>query len=588
MLLTAIKLKVAALAVVAGIETTDLKNQSPEVKALVDGLETAQTDFEKNAQTKPEAVGEFSKKVNDAFAAAKKLADEKNDPNASYLVAHWAAGLQNVNVNDLVTYYKKAGDIPAAQIELAQVYLQAFKQDAERAKEAIDLILKAQAAGNKLARRTVAQLHLNGTVSAVIPQDAKKAIELFEAGSKDGDGESSLALYQIHTAGINGVVQQDHKKALEKLQEATKQGSATALGVYGARLLNGDPDTADSPKLVNKDVKAAVAQFESAGSKGLAAAHTLLGQLYERGMDPDIKPDAEAAFKNYQQAAARNDATALLRLAQAFETGIAKTGTKPDDKGQWDPKDILIAPNPKNSLDAYRLAAQARSAEAYYAVGRFYETGTVVDADPTKAFQLYLAAANAGVLPAMNQLAGLYANGTGITQDIIAAAGWFKRAADAGYTESKIIYGDLNARGAGMPLNLIAAQSYYEEAAQQGSILALIRLAMLHGQSGVAATPSEAKPNLPLAWAFVQLASEAAKGSSAEVTQFVAAFEAAKDKDGKDAITDKVKEDGKKELAKLKDTFKVFAQTATPAPAAAAAPAADAKKGDAKKKSGTK
>jgi TPR repeat protein len=175
----------------------------------------------------------------------------------------------------------------------------------------------------------------------------------------------------------------------------------------------------------------------------------------------------------------------------------------------------------------------------------------------------------------MNQLAGLYANGAGVTQDIIAAGGWYKRAADAGYAPAKIAYGMMAEQGTGMERNLILAERTYSEAAQLGAPLAMVRLAALH-INGV----EPGKPNFPLAWAYAQLASEATKGQSAEINQFVANLEDAK-KDDKKIYTEDMIKQGKAELEKLKKSINL-----APAPAASAAPEAApaAPKSDAKKK----
>ena len=162
-----------------------------------------------------------------------------------------------------------------------------------------------------------------------------------------------------------------------------------------------------------------------------------------------------------------------------------------------------------------------------------------------------------------------------MTQDIIAAGGWYKRAADAGYAPAKIAYGMMAEQGTGMERNLILAERTYSEAAQLGAPLAMVRLAALH-INGV----ESGKPNFPLAWAYAQLASEATKGQSAEINQFVANLEDAK-KDDKKIYTEDMIKQGKAELEKLKKSINI-----APTPAAAAAPAAApaSPKAEAKKK----
>jgi TPR repeat protein len=58
---------------------------------------------------------------------------------------------------------------------------------------------------------------------------------------------------------------------------------------------------------------------------------------------------------------------------------------------------VLVPVDPKRALDAFRMAAQAGVPQAFYAVGVYYESGTVVDKDPVKAFALIKRAADSGI-----------------------------------------------------------------------------------------------------------------------------------------------------------------------------------------------
>jgi TPR repeat protein len=400
----------------------------------------------------------------------------------------------------------------------------------------------------------------------VVEKSVAKAKELLEKGNKVGDGEATLGLAQLYSAGVEGV-QQDHQKALDYLIEAGKQGNAVALSTYGARLLNGDPDTKESPKLVKKDVAAALKMFNDAAEKGLAAANRILGQIYENGVGAegaDVKQDVTKAFEYYTKAANGNDPQALFRLGNAFETGIIK-----DPKGKRDDKDnILIQPNPKSALDLYRLAAQNNLAEAFFNVGVYYETGTVVDKDAEKAFAFHMKASTAGIPQAMNRLAGLYANGTGVTQDVVAAAGWYQRAASMGFAPAQIALGILYEQGAGVPQSRTVAAGHYSDAAQQGNALAMLRLANLYA---VGVNPGT--PEFPRAWAYAKQADDLAKASGnqadIDVTANVISQLEAK-------MADADKTEAKKIYDKLPKPQ--AAAAAAPTPAAAAPAAGDAKK----------
>ncbi|WP_395736122.1 tetratricopeptide repeat protein [Prosthecobacter sp.] len=569
MLLTALKLKLAALVAVAGIDTAEMPGASPEFTKILTDLKA---DTDKVQATPGNSNVDVNKSFNDAVAKIRELA-QKEDKDAIYALAHWGV-LSGANINEVAALFRKAADKGQvlAMSELAQVLMQAGAQNPEAVKEAIKLIQQAEAKDNKVARRMLAQLHLQGVTegekgTVVVEKSAAKAKALLEKGSAAGDGEATLGLFQLYSAGVDGT-QQDHAQALKYLIQAGEQGSAVALSTYGARLLNGDPDTAGSPKLVKKDVAKALKMFEDAAAKGLAAANRILGQIYENGVGvdgADVKQDVKKAFDYYTLAANGNDPQALFRLGNAFETGIIK-----DPKKARDDKDnVLIQPNPKSALDLYRLAAQNNLAEAFYNVGVYYETGTVVDKDPAKAFAFLMKAATANIAQAMNRLAGLYANGTGVTQDVVAAAGWYQRAADMGFAPAQIALGILYEQGAGVRQSRLVASNLYSDAAQQGVALAMLRAANLYA---VGVEPG--KPEYTRAWAFAKQADEVAQksGNKADI----------------DVTTSVLQQlEGKMSDAEKAEAKKVFEKLPKPSAGAApatAAPVNEAPKGAAPKK----
>lgn len=571
MLLTAIKLKLVALVAVAGIDTAEMPTASKDFVGILENLKTEQDKVSKNPGG---GDADINKSFNDAVAKVRELA-QKDDPDATYALAHWGV-LSGANINEVAALYRKAADKGQvlAKAELAQILLQAGAQNPEAAKEAIKLILEAEAKDNKVARRMLANLHLQGVTegekgTVVVEKSALKAKELLEKGNKAGDGEATLGLSQLYAAGVEGVAQ-DQQKSLDYLMEAGKQGNAVALSTYGARLLNGDPDTKESPKLVKKDVAAALKMFNDSAEKGLAAANRILGQIYENGVGKDgadVPQDVKKALEYFTKAANGKDPQALFRLGNAFETGIADPKAARDDKGNVkDAKDILIQPNPKSALDLYRLAAQNNLAEAFYNVGVYYETGTVVDKDPVKAFAFHMKAATAGIVQAMNRLAGLYANGTGTTQDVVAAAGWYQRAADQGFAPAQIALGILYEQGAGVRQNRPAAAGYYSDAAQQGVALGMLRLANLYAVGVVPGTPE-----LPRAWAYAKQADDIAvkSGNKADI----------------DVTANVIKQlEGKMKPEEVTEAKKIYDKLPKAGASAAAAPTAEPAKGGASKK----
>lgn len=546
MLLSALKVKLAAMVAVAGIDTAEMPGTSAELAKVLESLAADQAAAQKAVQDKTTGP-DVNKSFNDALVKVNELA-AKGDKDAQYALAHWGV-LSNSNVADAIALYRKAADQGQvlAKVELAQVLLQAFPQDAERAKEAVKLIQDAEAADNKVARRLLANLHLSGAPNVGIEQSVEKARALLEKGSAGGDGEATLGLSQLYAAGVTGLPK-DEQKSLDYLIKATEQKNAVAMSTYAARLFEGDPTTGGNKALVKKDPQKAMAMFEDASKSGFAAASRLLGAIYENGLGGNAK-SAEKAVEYYTKAANGNDAQALFRLGNYFESGLAE--------GEGDKAKVIVQPNAKSALDLYRMAAQNGSAEAFYNVGVYYETGTVVDKDPVKAFSFLLKAATSGIAQAQFRLANLYQQGTGTTQDVIAAMAWFDRAAAAGFAPAMIALGQMFETGAGLGNpNPTAAATQYEAAAELGVPLAMLRLASLNERGLTNIKDNKAVPNLSRALAYADLAVDASQSAEVAVKY-------------RDELKAKMKADEVAEAKKIYDSKKK--------PAAAAPAAGDSK-----------
>lgn len=536
MLLTALKVKLAALVAVAGINTDELKTPSNDVVSILESLSKDQAAAQKAVQDKTTGP-DVNKAFNDAVAKMNELAG-KNDKDAQYILAHWGV-LTNSNINGIIDLYRKsaAQGNDLAQVELAQVLLQAFPQDMERAKEAVKLIQDSEAKDNKLARRLLANLYISGAANVGIEQSVDKAKALLEKGSAAGDGEATLGLSQLYAAGVPGLAKDD-KVSLDYLIKAAEQKNAVALSTYAARLFDGDPTTGNAKPLVAKDPAKAMKLFEDAANSGFAAANRLLGAIYENGLGGNAR-DLKKAVEYYTKAANGNDAQALFRLGNYFEAGL-RNGT--DDKAE-----ILLQQNAKSALDLYRLAAQNGSAEAFYNVGVYYETGTVVDKDPAKAFAFLLKAATSNIPQAQFRLANLYQQGAGTTQDPVAALAWFERSARANFAPAQIALGQIYESSGSFE----AAAMQYEAAAEQGVPLSMLRLASLNERGLTNIKDNKANPNLPRALAYAMLAVDASNSNELAVQY-------------RTELEKKMKSDEVSEAKKIYDSKK---KAATPAPA---------------------
>lgn len=528
MLLTAIKVKLAALVVVAGIDTDELKTLSPEMKSVLEQLAIDQKDDKKDLNA---VMTEAVKKVNDLAAAG--------DKDANYALGRWTVTgvLQGAQLEQTIGFYKAAADkgqVPAMS-ELGQIMLQAFSQDPAKVAEAVELIQKAEAGGDRAARRLLANLHLNGV--AKLEKSPEKARDLLVKGSEGGDGEATFMLHQLYSVGVTGsTILKDDKKALELLKKAaTEQGNPVAMSTLGARLFNGDQPTEGGTALVEKNPEEALKMFTQAADKGNPAANRLLAQIHEEGLGGQ-KKDLKKALEFYTKAANGRDPEALFRMGVASEQGWMDP----------DSKEVLVQPNAKNALDLYRLAAQNNDLRALYNVGVYYENGNVVDKDVDKAFELFKRAAENGVPQAMQKVGLAYQNGQGVKQDLVAAKSWFEAGSNANFAPSQLSLGAMYEMGSGVGANAGAAANQYSLAADQGLPLAMLRLASMYERG--TATPKN-EPDFVKAWNYAKQAVEASQNADVAV-QYLEALE---------------KQMNDEQKAQAKKVFEAAKKPATPA-----------------------
>jgi uncharacterized protein len=523
MLLPALKLQLAALITVAGINTDDISN--PALKKALGDIDAAQKSVavaqKKVADAKD--TDERAKAVtsgNEVVQSATKLANElpekvkdlasKGDKDALYAQA--VLTRQNVygqvTAEELLRIYRSAADKGhvSAQAELGEILLTNFSNEEAKVTEGRKNIESAEKGGSASARRILANLYLSG--AGGVKQDATEAVKLLDKGSKAKDGSATYSLSQVYAAGLPAAkIEANADKALELLKAAAiDQENQVAMNALAARYFQGDKD--DKP--VKRDPQAAIDMFQKAADKGNSVALRSLAQLNEAGVEDAekkvlLKRDLAQALKLYQQAAAANDPVALQWLGDASLVGLRDPNS---------PDKALLAQDPKTALDLYRIAAQNNLPAALYKVAMYYETGNVVDRDLQKAFALHQRAATAGVPAAMLKTAQYYQQGAGVGRDPIAAFGWFKVAADAGVAEAQNIMGSIYLNGGVVPQDLGAAAKYYELAAGAGVPDAMLSLARLHSAE-LPASAGVAK-NYPKAWRYVKTVSNAVNKSLEE------------------------------------------------------------------------
>ncbi len=188
--------------------------------------------------------------------------------------------------------------------------------------------------------------------------------------------------------------------------------------------------------LAGGDYEKAKALAEPLAKKNNAAAHHLLGYLYEKGLG--VRADIGAALSHYGDAAIAGNADAQLALGVlAFEGG----GVYPDFE---------------RAAGWFRLAA--------------------AQGDPRADVRLGL----------------LYAEGLGVAQSAVAAAHHFAKAAGRGDADGQFWLGLSWLNGDGVPQSYQKAAANFESAARAGHAEAAYHLALMH-EGGVLGAPDNEK-----------------------------------------------------------------------------------------------
>ncbi len=204
---------------------------------------------------------------------------------------------------------------------------------------------------------------------------------------------------------------------------------------------------------------------------GDAAAQTLLGEIYSRGLGVAVDP--QEATRWYRMAAERGEPEAQFRYALT-----------------------LLRDDPASS-QARRL--MAASAEAGNTMAMFNHAQLLLTDRPGStgqqaAYEFFLAAARRGVPDAQYAVAQYFAQGTApVEPDEAAARRWLQRAAERGFDTAQLELGAMMLEGIGGARDLEAGFEWTARAARTGNIAAQAQLAKLYwGGIGVAPDNDEA------------------------------------------------------------------------------------------------
>ncbi|WP_232796468.1 tetratricopeptide repeat protein [Roseovarius salinarum] len=213
----------------------------------------------------------------------------------------------------------------------------------------------------------------------------------------------------------------------------------------------------------------ALARFEAAAERGVAAAHTKLGDYYNFGIGP-IEEDHDRAVAGYRAAAEAGDMPAKTTLAIMHGLG----------RGVAQDSERMIALL-QDAADAGYHFAQVRLAQVYRNADGLADTQAEALGlpDPEKAATLYEMAAEQGNTTARTELAKLYADAS-LFDDPEKQAAWTRRAAEAGNPAAINTLGFLHERGKGVAYDPVRAAELYVEALETGEI----KVSGLRGRDG--------------------------------------------------------------------------------------------------------
>ena len=198
-----------------------------------------------------------------------------------------------------------------------------------------------------------------------------------------------------------------------------------------------------------KDDAEAVRWYRQAADRGLPAAMTNLGWMYDTGRG--VAKDDNEAVRWYRQAADKGDPVAMNNLGWMYAKG---RGVKKDDA---------------EALRWYHKAADKEYTRAMTNLGKRYENGCGVAQDDAEAVRWYRQAAEKGYPRAMTYLGCMYVKGRGVEKDAKEAVRWFRKAADKDDACAMVNLGEMYENGEGVESDEKEAVRWYERAAKLGN-----------------------------------------------------------------------------------------------------------------------
>lgn len=173
-------------------------------------------------------------------------------------------------------------------------------------------------------------------------------------------------------------------------------------------------------------------------------------EAFAKGQEAEKENKWQEAIEYYKQSAEQGNAKAQTRLGGIF--------LSPPDSVKQDLQE---------SYNWYFRAAKQSDAEGLWRIGKFYESGIVVQKDLTSAVAWWQMSSDAGYLPALMSLGNAYFSGSGVAKDEAKAVVLWQTAADKGDAEAQMKLGGAYALGIGVKKDVPLAFSWFMKAAMQ-------------------------------------------------------------------------------------------------------------------------
>lgn len=441
--------------------------------------------------TKIKAIGLWNRCFSGAYSRAKDfdVAEKTLSIPRAYLYEHGFGVKKDLRV--AIEYYKLSAEQgnAEAQNRLGELYYSGTEDDiVEKDLVRAEYYFKAAALKNHAAaKNNLAHLYEFNKGSSHIQEAAR----YYTQAAEQGNIEAQYNIGRLHERGLG--VEKDDKKAFEYFKQAADQGHKEAKEKVIYSLKNGigvEKDLAEAERYgrarikqpsrhigalyergegVPKDLKKAVHYYEIGAGFGDVESQILLADCYLHGKG--LEKDVDKAIEYYTEAANQGSSAAAYQLGEIYETIDLKTSREwyltsaeaSNDTGLFLKlaEDFRKDNDWEQALYCYACAKDLDDPEAFFQIGRLYETGVGKEKDLAQAIFHYEKAAAQDHSRAINRLGRICENNNNFEE----ACEYYKQGAKLGNLTSQFNLGLLYKREF---KDLKRAEKYFRMAAGQG------------------------------------------------------------------------------------------------------------------------